>query len=285
METLVVVAQHKNQYYGRVKPNGSGRSRNFRDVNCRAFESGAGILPTPIRTSSASVTKRSSSFVSFNSSSSSKTPSSSVNGNVNSVDNIPTKSKTSARSNPIAINMKTPRNERPFTGKLLGEFETLSLSELWAGPAYSNSPPPSSLPIPKFSMQPKRTVSLDLPVMADEAAVEMDRPMAKSAPSSPTRDLIGRTRDIFLSADSATKTLRRILNLDNWMALVGQQSPDFSFEIDVELGKLSPGLRKAYFPWRFVDCCQAIYKGTIARSVWKAFSGLEHVRDSYGLDR
>ncbi|KAJ0054496.1 hypothetical protein Pint_03295 [Pistacia integerrima] len=170
METLVVVAQHKNQYYGRVKPNGSDRSRNFRDVNCRAFESGAGILPTPIRTSSASVTKRSSSFVSFNSSSSSKTPSSSVNGN------------------------------------LLGEFETLSLSELWAGPAYSNSPPPSSLPIPKFSMQPKRTVSLDLP---------MDRPMAKSAPSSPTRELIGRTRDIFLSADSATKTLRRILNLDN----------------------------------------------------------------------
>ncbi|XP_044486651.1 uncharacterized protein LOC123211807 [Mangifera indica] len=220
METLVFVAQHKNQYYGKVKPNGSGRygsspSKNFRDVNCRAFESRAGILPTPIKTFSAPVTKRSSSFVSFNSSSSPKTPPSSVNGNSYSLDNNTTKSKTSARSNPIAINMNTPRNERPFTGELLGEFESFSLSELWAGPAYSNSPPPSSLPIPKFSMRPKRTVSLDLPVVADETAVEMDRPVAKSAPSSPTRELIGCTRDIFLSADSATKTLRRILNLDN----------------------------------------------------------------------
>ncbi|KAJ0053617.1 hypothetical protein Pint_03294 [Pistacia integerrima] len=29
----------------------------------------------------------------------------------------------------------------------------------------------------------------------------------------------------------------------------------------------------------------ACVPGTIVRSVWKAFSGLEHVRDSYGLDR
>ncbi|XP_044503280.1 putative protein TPRXL [Mangifera indica] len=220
MEALVVVAQHKNQYYGRVKPNGSSRygsspSRNLRDVNCRAFESGSGILPAPIKNVSAPVNKRPSSFVSFNSSSSPKTPSASVNGNSYSVDNTITKSKTNSSSSPIVINMKIPRNETSFTGKLLGEFESFSFSELWAGPAYSNSPPPSSLPIPKFSMRPKRTVSLDLPIMVHETSVEMVRPMAKSAPSSPTRGLTGCTRDIFLSADSATKTLRRILNLDN----------------------------------------------------------------------
>ncbi|KAI3788168.1 hypothetical protein L2E82_00880 [Cichorium intybus] len=39
----------------------------------------------------------------------------------------------------------------------------LFYSELWVGPAYSNSPPPSSLSIPNFSVKQKRTVSLDLP--------------------------------------------------------------------------------------------------------------------------
>ncbi|KAJ4727449.1 Flocculation FLO11-like protein [Melia azedarach] len=217
METLVVVAQHKNQYYGRVKPNGPARfssspSRNFRDINCRAFESGAGILPTPVKTLSAPITKRSTSYISFPSSP--KTPSPSVNCNSQSFDTR-TKSKTSVKSKPIAINLKTQKNERSFKEKFSCEFETFSYSELWAGPAYSNSPPPSSLPIPKFSMRPKRTVSLDLPVTVDSSDIEMHHPIAKSAPASPTREHIGCTRDMFLSADSATKTLRRILNLDS----------------------------------------------------------------------
>lgn len=216
METLVVVAQHKNQYCGRVKPNGSGRfgsspSRNFRDLNCRAFESGAGILPTPIKTLSVPVTKRSS-YVSFPSSP--KTPSPSVDYNSQSFDGT-TKSKTSVKSNPIAINYKARNYDRSFNEKISSEFETFSYSELWAGPAYSNSPPPSSLPIPKFFMRPKRTVSLDLPVTNDASDIEIPHPFAKSAPASPTREHGSFTRDMFLSADSATKTLRRILNLDN----------------------------------------------------------------------
>lgn len=215
METLVAVAQHKNQYYGRVKSNGSGRfgaspSGNFRDLNCRAFESGAGILPTPIKTSSVPVTKRSS-YVSFPSSP--KTPSPSVSHNSQCFDGT-TKSKTGVKSNPIGINFKSRNYDRSFNEKISSEFETFSYSELWAGPAYSNSPPPSSLPIPKFFMRPKRTVSLDLPVTNDASDIEIPHPIAKSAPASPTRKHGNFTRDIFLSADSATKTLRRILNLD-----------------------------------------------------------------------
>lgn len=189
----MVVAQHRNQYhhYSRSKPNGPDRfgsspsSRDFRGMNCRSFQSGAGILPTPLKVYSTPVTKQ----PCCSSPSSPKTPS-------------PTEFKTIAKSNPININVKV-RNE-----------SSLSFSELWAGPTYSNSPPPSSLPIPKFSMRAKRTVSLEFPGKGNE--IKMKHPIAKSAPPSPTRDYNTTTKkDIFrASADSATKTLRRILNLD-----------------------------------------------------------------------
>ncbi|KAL0302109.1 UNVERIFIED_CONTAM: hypothetical protein Sangu_2502500 [Sesamum angustifolium] len=100
---------------------------------------------------------------------------------------------------PIPIKIKLPKDR---------EF---SLSERWAGPAYSNSPPPSSLPIPRFSMHPKRTVSLDFPTVASDIDL---RPVAKSAPASPTRERSPSPSCLFDTADSATKTLRRILNLD-----------------------------------------------------------------------
>lgn len=82
------------------------------------------------------------------------------------------------------------------------------LSELWAGPTYSNSPPPSSLPIPKFFVKPKRSVSLDLPGSCPEVEMQLH---AKSAPSSPRRGDSPYAGDIF---DSATMDLRRILNLN-----------------------------------------------------------------------
>lgn len=203
METLLVVAEHRNQYYskGKVAYYGPGRSGslpsgNFREINCRTFQSGAGILPTPLKACTTPVTKHSCS--SSSSSSSPKTPSPSEDDN--------THLKTNAKSSAIPINIKTFNFERSF-------YEDLSFSELWAGPAYSNSPPPSSLPIPKFSIKPKRTVSLELPGSASDL-IKL-HPIAKSAPPSPTREPFRSPRDIFSSdKDFATMTLRRILNLD-----------------------------------------------------------------------
>lgn len=202
METLVVVAHHRNhhQYHGRNHGHGSTRfgsfgsppSGHFRGINCRSFQSEEGPHSTPFKSCSSTtpVTKKAccSSF-------SPKTPSPSLNENPNISKRI-VKSSTI----PIPINIKFENTE--------GEFH---FSELWAGPAYSNSPPPSSLPIPKFSLRPKRTVSLDLPTVASEIDLH---PISKSAPASPTRERSPSPCDLFDIADSATKTLRRILNLD-----------------------------------------------------------------------
>nr|GEW62230.1 hypothetical protein [Tanacetum cinerariifolium] len=88
-------------------------------------------------------------------------------------------------------------------------------SELWAGPAYSTSPPPSSLPIPNFSIKPKRTVSLDLHTVS-ASDVDLLASLSKSEPTSPTSGGRKGSEMEFVngSDDSATKTLRRILNLD-----------------------------------------------------------------------
>ncbi|KAJ9188108.1 hypothetical protein P3X46_003500 [Hevea brasiliensis] len=211
METLVAVAQHRNQYYSRVKAYkqarlGSSPSRHFRGINCRTFQSGSRVLPTSFNTCGTTVTKGT---LSTPTSSSQKTPSPTIKAASNShtVDN--THFKAAPKSSPIPINI--PSRETPFNDELGVSSENLPFGELWAGPAYSNSPPPSSLPIPKFSMRPKRTVSLELPV--SNSGIK-GHPIAKSAPASPKREYSPFAKDLFLSVDSATKTLRRILNLD-----------------------------------------------------------------------
>ncbi|KAL8522994.1 hypothetical protein ACS0TY_013090 [Phlomoides rotata] len=226
METLVV-AHHRNhhQYYGRSRSRshdptrfdsfGSAPSRNFSGITCRSFQSGAGLLPTPMNSLSTSLTKNA-----FAASLSPKTPSPSFKESKKAPER---NAKSSSVPIPIKINFENEGNFR--------------FSERWAGPAYSNSPPPSSLPLPKFSLPPKRTVSLHLPTLASEFDM---RPMAKSAPASPTRGRSPSPNDLFdppsprnlfeppsasdifehpPSSDmfdraDATKTLRRILNLD-----------------------------------------------------------------------
>lgn len=209
METLVVVDQHRNHYYGRVRSNGSGRfgaspSKNFREINCRTFQSSAGILPSPIKQFSSPVAKRASSISSPSPLPSPKTPSACFNSH--SVSSKPSKGSPKSSPIPISDNRRNPKK------KSFGEFngEAFLFSELWAGPAYSNSPPPSSLPMPKFSLREKRSVSLDLP--GSDPVVPL-HPIAKSAPSSPTREL-SPAAELFGTVDSATRNLRRILNLD-----------------------------------------------------------------------
>jgi hypothetical protein len=187
MVTLVV-AQHRNQSQEHARS-----SKQFRGINCRTFQTGYGILPTPFKstTSPSPDTK-------------SKTP---LTTPVSKHDNK-RQSKVEPNSAPVAIKDKGYRKERTFVDPN-GSF---SLSELWAGPTYSNSPPPSSLPIPKFSVRPKRTVSLELPV-SDLPEIEM-RKIANSAPCSPRGEDSPFARDFLVKDDSATKTLCRILNLN-----------------------------------------------------------------------
>jgi hypothetical protein len=104
-----------------------------------------------------------------------------------------THSKTTVKSAPININLKACRKERAFSEDVANE--RLSFSELWAGPTYSNSPPPSSLLIPKFSLRPKRTMLLDFPRSVPEM-IKTHHPMAKSAPPSLAREHQGSTNEI-----------------------------------------------------------------------------------------
>lgn len=209
METLVAV--HRNQYYSNGgKANspirfGSLPSKGFRDISCRAFESGAGLLPSPFK----GYGYGNGTPVSKNGSLSPKIQTPNANSGRKSKIEDAKPSKNPVKSSPIAINLNgVGKKERESPSR-----ENLSFSELWAGPAYSNSPPPSSLPIPKFSVKPKRTVSLELPMPALESDLNL-QPMAKSAPASPTRES-GRPSVVFRRNDDfATKMLRRILNLD-----------------------------------------------------------------------
>ncbi|XP_038996510.1 uncharacterized protein LOC120121125 [Hibiscus syriacus] len=111
--------------------------------NGRTFQPGAGLLPTPFKYSSTPISKQPSPT---------KLLSTSANDS---------HSKTTRKSSVIPIN----DNRNPRKDKYFNEIsvEGFMYSELWAGPAYSNSPPPSSLPVPKFSPRVKRTMSLDLP--------------------------------------------------------------------------------------------------------------------------
>lgn len=112
----------------------------------------------------------------------------------------PPKQLSKSKSKPISI---TPSKLTKFNS------EDFSLCQPFAGPAYSNSPPPSSLPIPKFSLRQKRSVSLELPVGKPQMEL---RPLAKSAPASPTGE---RSTEFSLDVAIATENLRKILHLDN----------------------------------------------------------------------
>lgn len=194
METLVVVAQHRNQYYTGNEPHylasfGSSPSSDFREINCRTFLSGSGILPTPLKASNTPAIKRTRS-------SPKPLPCAQSEGSK--------PHKKSSITTAIPINFEGSYRKMPFR-------DDLSFSELWAGPAYSNSPPPSSLPIPKFSLRDRRTISLDLPASASDFKIY---PMAKSAPTSPVREHSSSSKDFAVTDDFATKDLRRILNLN-----------------------------------------------------------------------
>lgn len=97
--------------------------------------------------------------------------------------------------------------------------------ERWAGPAFTNSPPPSSLPLPKFPMKQFRTTSSQSSYVGKEAvAGSLHHP----PPGTPFVSFLPSTkRSVSFNGRSpineqegacdvafATKDLRRLLNLD-----------------------------------------------------------------------
>ncbi|KAJ1298702.1 hypothetical protein BS78_01G474000 [Paspalum vaginatum] len=183
MGTLVISEQRSHQVhhsYGRRKKASSASPhfslpqpiRGYQAGNCRAFHSSITIGILP-----SPVTART------RSSPEPKTPKQQLHHG---------KKRTRA----ISISPSTSPPSRP---------------ELWAGPAFSNSPPPSSLPIPKFSLHQKRSVSLEFPP-ADRSDGEEVPVRSRSVPSSPTA---GSGVAFFGGNDAAiaTENLRRILHL------------------------------------------------------------------------
>lgn len=210
---MIFVPQHQNQNYGRSKAHGPARfgsppSGGFREVNCRSFESRAGLFQTHSKSCKKPVIKQA-----FLGSLSPKMRSPLTSLPVNAVkrpySEDQKKSRKPSRNSMIAIpfNLKVDvgsRNEN----SLKDEFP---FSELWAGPAYSNSPPPSSLPMPKFSLRTKRNASLEFPTSTSDIDL---RPIAKSAPASPTRERRLSPEIVYDGTDLVTQTLRCMLNLE-----------------------------------------------------------------------
>ncbi|GJN20653.1 hypothetical protein PR202_gb08053 [Eleusine coracana subsp. coracana] len=184
MEAVVVISEQRNHHHHHnqgVQSKSMGPqfssprpSRGFRGVNCRSFHAGAcGVLPSPPQPPARTY-----------SSPEPKTPKQQPR-------------QGGKRIRPTSISPSTSPPSR---------------AELWAGPGFSNSPPPSSLPIPKFSLRQKRSISLELPPIkrSDDVEVKLH---AKSAPSSPVG---GSGYDFFNNKEAAiaTENLRRILQLD-----------------------------------------------------------------------
>lgn len=104
-------------------------------------------------------------------------------------------------------------------------------SEKWAGPAYSNSPPPSSLPFPKFYMQQMRSIATDLMdanlcsknvesmdssrVLPSEEKVHSLLPIVPEKAQSTFAAVRSCPNSLQFGVDtSATQDLRRLLGLD-----------------------------------------------------------------------
>lgn len=88
----------------------------------------------------------------------------------------------------------------------------LSCEERWAGPAYSASPPPSSLPLPKLCLPHAKVTSSELPPLIQQYSTSVYT-QSFLEPSGPTCRASGNGEA--WDAAFATKSLRRLLNLDS----------------------------------------------------------------------
>ncbi|MCL7039093.1 hypothetical protein MKW94_006705 [Papaver nudicaule] len=211
MKTLIR-AQDRSQYYGggRRSSHDQGSSLSpsssssgcFRGSNCRS-SAAAGILPTPSPIKSINPDHYQSAGILPTPS-----PIKSINPDYHqSAGILPTPSpiksfhpdfhqSVSPTKTPKFVNKGTktkfPSSSPSITvssGKDINFCAKTNFPspELWAGPSYSNSPPPSSLPLPRFSLGLKRSVSLPATSSSD-VKIDMIHQFSKSAPPSPTRE-------------------------------------------------------------------------------------------------
>eukprot|EP00249_Psilotum_nudum_P021390 c28089_g2_i1 orf=560-2098(+) len=96
----------------------------------------------------------------------------------------------------------------------LGRSSSSPVHERWAGPAYTNSPPPSSLPLPKFPLKQLRSSSLELPKSSKHFLTDADfSDRSRSCPTVSSPFPVPAC-DSAVDIAFATKDLRRILHLD-----------------------------------------------------------------------
>eukprot|EP00250_Pteridium_aquilinum_P010492 c19426_g1_i1 orf=524-1789(+) len=92
----------------------------------------------------------------------------------------------------------------PHSHGYLDNTGTLSCQERWAGPAYTSSPSPSSLPLPKRCLPNSRLSSLELPPLVKQYSTSVYmQPFLGSSEKGGAWDVA-----------FATKSLRKMLNLD-----------------------------------------------------------------------
>ncbi|KAF8045968.1 hypothetical protein N665_4166s0001, partial [Sinapis alba] len=119
METLILTAEDRNQYYGkRTLGHSDGfitsaPCKTFRQINCRTFHYGVGLLPGPKRTSSTPITK----------------------GPLLPQAHSPKSVLPVRRTTPIPIAKGSQIRSRS-SSEFVDKRRSLSYSELWAGPTY-----------------------------------------------------------------------------------------------------------------------------------------------------
>lgn len=111
------------------------------------------------------------------------------------------------RSKMMHISFDNSKPESLAHSRGFSHNTALSCQERWAGPAYTSSPSPSSLPLPKLCLPHTRFSSLEIPPLVKQYStnVYMQPFLGSSAPSEN-----GGAWDVAF----ATKSLRKMLNLE-----------------------------------------------------------------------
>eukprot|EP00850_Spirogloea_muscicola_P012811 SM000084S23147 [mRNA] locus=s84:543315:544741:+ [translate_table: standard] len=132
------------------------------------------------------------------------------------------KVRTKSRQRSKAVSSQTPVSTDVLRSQeKLGSY-ALSVKENWAGPAFANSPPPSSLPMPRFTAIAKSPSPLPRvdAITAGQALLQLVSKPAATGSTLPLRrvlDLsqgsVGATCAASTCLDNPTAQLKRILNV------------------------------------------------------------------------